>query len=922
MQRRLYIKFLLVLVPLFLVFEVPGQYLLIRYEARDDSEALAARIGSQAARVAGAITRHVSRFDVQFDVALARDFLSTLAVDPAFLCAEVHAATPDRVLVAAPQQIGCTGQETGLRLELPIGTDNAQSLVVRFTDAEIHTHQQLRQTLVMLVIALGALVAAVAASFGFHLVVSRPLGRMLAAIRHNSETGERTPIAVSQHDELGTVTAAFNDMLRHEFDREQALIESNKALSASREEYRILSEGLETRVDLRTAELADREMALASSERRFRDFAVASSDWYWEMDENLRFSYFSDRFTEVTGVKPAVLLGKTREETGVPGVAPQEWKDHLDALHGKRPFRNFIHSRVKSDGSTVWLSINGVPYFDQLDNFKGFRGTGSDITKNRDAEIALQDAKNDLETRVKERTAELQRSETRLRDAIEAMSEGFALYDADERLVMCNEPYRRTLPKTASRGLLTAGTKLEEMVQDGIENGFIPSAYKDGQDYLASRLEAFRNPSGPFEFETTNGHWVRVDERKTSDGGTVAIRADITERKQTEEQLYQAQKMEAVGQLTGGVAHDFNNLLGVIIGNLGFLQEKVGEDQDYQELLATAEQAALQGAELTSRLLAFSRKQPLRPTVVNLNDLVEGMIDLLKRTLGEMINIRTMSAPDLKAVEIDPGQFETALVNLAVNARHAMPDGGRLTLETENVELDQTYTERHAGLEPGPYVMLVVTDSGVGMSPLVLEQAFDPFFTTRQVGEGSGLGLSMVHGFVKQSGGHVSVYSEEGEGTAFKLYFRATEAELTRALQPQENQTFPRGAGEAVLIVEDDERLRKIAIRVVSGLGYKVEAVPDGPSALALLDNGAKVDVLFTDVVLPNGINGFTLAAAARARRPDLQVLYTSGYSANSIIHNGGINEDIDLLNKPYRRLEVARRLRKSLERKSQENSD
>ncbi len=522
----------------------------------------------------------------------------------------------------------------------------------------------------------------------------------------------------------------------------------------------------------------------------------------------------------------------------------------------------------------------------------------TDISKLRQAEQAAKD------------------SEIRLRDAIEAMSEGFAVYDSDERLVICNEPYRKTLPRIAALGMLTPGTKLEDILQAGIENGFVPSIYDSAEDYLEKRLRAFRHPTGPIEYETTAGQWVRFEERKTSDGGTVGIRTDITARKITEEQLRQAQKMEAVGQLTGGVAHDFNNLLGVIVGNLEFLEDSIGNDLEQQEMIGIALRAALHGAELTSRLLAFSRKQPLRPVAVDLNAILHGMTDLLQRTLGEMITVHTRPFADLKLAKIDPGQLETALLNLAVNARHAMPDGGQLTIETGNVELDQEYAEKHAEVEPGMYAILAVSDTGVGMSSDILAHAFDPFYTTKGVGEGSGLGLSMVHGFVKQSGGHVSIYSEQGKGTTVKLYFPETKAEGQPGHENTKMRAIPRGAGETVLIVEDDDSLRELAVKIVSGLGYKVEAFPDGPSAIAFVDEGAEIDVLFTDMVLPHGMNGVALAKAASERRPGLRVLYTSGYTQNAIVHNGVIDEGIKLLGKPYRRGEVAKRLREILERK------
>lgn len=370
--------------------------------------------------------------------------------------------------------------------------------------------------------------------------------------------------------------------------------------------------------------------------------------------------------------------------------------------------------------------------------------------------------------------------------------------------------------------------------------------------------------------------------------------------------------MEAVGQLTGGMAHDFNNLLGVVIGNLDFLDEAVRGDASKQNLIASALRAALSGAELTSRLLAFSRKQALQPEVIDINTLVSRMTDLLVRTLGETIVIQTALAPDLGKAEIDRVQLETALLNLAVNARHAMPDGGRLTIETHNVELGPDDTSQHKDLTPSHYVMLAVSDTGTGMSSDVMEQIFDPFFTTKDVGEGSGLGLSMVHGFVTQSGGHISISSEVGVGTTVKMYFLLSEKFEPAAREKTAITQYPSGSGETILIVEDSKDLRQLAATIVSSLGYNVLEASDGASALAVLDDEASVDLLFTDVVLPHGMNGVKLASAASARRPDIKILYTSGYTANVI--DGVLDADIELIAKPYRRSELARRLRLALE--------
>jgi PAS domain S-box-containing protein len=396
-QRRfgLFAKYFSVLVPVFLCLAVPGLSAIVYFELRTHEETLSSRIGNQAARTAAAFARH----DAVTKPALARDLLSPLAADRAFLCAEVRQRGRPGFLAAIPATIGCLEQDSENRLDLEIDDDGAHTLTVLFSKMEVADAAKFRQTLTILAVVFAFLFATGAAALCFRQIVTRPLQNLVHAIRRNTEAGERVPVRVVGSDELSVVAVAYNELLDREIEREQALKDTNRALRVSQEEFKRLNADLEERVRTRTAELRARSGALSNSEQRFKDFAKASSDWYWEMDENLRFSYFSDRFTEVTGVDTSVLLGKTREETGVPDVDPDEWQRHLDALHNHRPFRNFIHPRQKLDGTTVWLSINGVPYTDHNGNFTGFRGTGNEITDlvraQRDAESANR-AKSDF----------------------------------------------------------------------------------------------------------------------------------------------------------------------------------------------------------------------------------------------------------------------------------------------------------------------------------------------------------------------------------------------------------------------------------------------------------------------------------------------------------------------------------------------
>jgi CheY-like chemotaxis protein len=385
--------------------------------------------------------------------------------------------------------------------------------------------------------------------------------------------------------------------------------------------------------------------------------------------------------------------------------------------------------------------------------------------------------------------------------------------------------------------------------------------------------------------------------------------------------------LEAVGQLTGGIAHDFNNLLTIIIGNLDTMRRQLAKAPEtaaeFAKKLAKSLDSATKGAnsaaQLTQRLLAFSRRQALEPARVDLNRLVTDMLEILRRSLGEDFDIETVLGAGLWPSFVDPHQFENALLNLALNAKAAMPKGGHLTIETTNTYLDDAYVARFGDVEAGQYVMLCVSDTGTGIRPEVLDRVFEPFFTTKPQGEGSGLGLPMVHGFVKQSGGHIRIYSEQDVGTTVKIYLpRATGDEKVAAVpagKPARPEPTPNAKKEeTVLVVEDNEGVRDYAIEVLEQLGYQVLAASDAKQALRLLSDGARIDLLFTDVVLPGAITGRVLAEQAKDMRPGLRVLYTTGYTRNAIVHQGRLDPDVHLLNKPYTQQDLARKVRERLD--------
>jgi PAS domain S-box-containing protein len=418
-------------------------------------------------------------------------------------------------------------------------------------------------------------------------------------------------------------------------------------------------------------------------------------------------------------------------------------------------------------------------------------------------------------------------------------------------------------------------------------------------------VSGLKRDGTPFPMELAVGEAI-ADGRRVFTG---FIR-DLTSRHRMEEELRQAQKMEAVGQLTGGLAHDFNNLLTVISGNLEMLEAKL-PDRRQIELLKEAQDAAADGAKLTGQLLAFGRRQPLNPRPSDVGQLVGGFSDLLRRTLGEAIELRTSVSGSSNLAMVDGSQLQNSLLNLALNARDAMPSGGRLTIDISKVRIDRDYAEMYPQVHMGEYVLIAVSDTGHGMPADVRRHAFEPFFTTKGVGAGAGLGLSMVHGFVNQSGGHVQLYSEPGQGTTVRIFLPVVHADPAfspgSAEQPAE-PPIPRGS-ETILVVEDDPRVRRVSIARLKGAGYRVLEASNGAEALAIFDREDDIALLFTDIVMPGGMTGERLAEVALARRPEIKILFTSGY-ASPQIGRGGLLQPGSWLPKPYTARELAERLR------------
>ncbi len=523
----------------------------------------------------------------------------------------------------------------------------------------------------------------------------------------------------------------------------------------------------------------------------------------------------------------------------------------------------------------------------------------------------LRELDETLERRVLARTRELQRSELQLQQLVAGVADcAIYMLDVTGHVISWNPGAERIKGYPAAEIIgrhfeefytpedRAVGKPAQALATAATQGKYEAEAWrlrKDGTRFWASVLiDAIRNPAGQIM-------------------AFAKITRDMTEKRAMQEQLHQSQKMEAIGQLTGGVAHDFNNLLTVILGNLDSIGRRI--PQDNERLLRAvrhATESAERAATLTQQLLAFARRQPLNPKPIDVNRLVSGMDDLMRRTLPESITIENALSKAQCVAAVDPHQLESALLNLAVNARDAMPQGGRLTIETANVYLDEN-SARLNELTAGAYVLICVVDTGCGMSSDVLSRVFDPFFTTKPLGEGTGLGLSQVFGFVTQSGGQVRLHSEVGRGTTVRIYLPA----LVGAIPVEEEKTLTvpvRGrADETILVVEDDDDVRVYSTETLRELGFTVLEAHDGVSAMRVLEHHPEIRLLFTDVGLP-GINGKELVDAARSRRPGLRVVFTSGYEHNALMHEGSLNAGIVLLSKPFTRTQLAERIRSSLD--------
>ena len=530
-----------------------------------------------------------------------------------------------------------------------------------------------------------------------------------------------------------------------------------------------------------------------------------------------------------------------------------------------------------------------------------------------------QAAKAALEEAVAERTEhlvtahdELRLSVNVLQSTFRSMAEAVLVIDAEGNVLLSNPAAERMLLHRAGMNLSNLRVLSDVFHGDGVtplEADELPSArVLRGEQFEELEMIVRPHSGDPPRHLMISGRPMRDGQGHVS--GAVLVYHDATTSRETERQLHQSQKLDAIGKLTGGVAHDFNNMLTVISGNTETLVESLKDQPELQRTARLIDDAAERCAELIQHLLAFARRQPLEPRNVEINAAIADIAKLLRPTLGEQIQIETVLEQGPMTTHIDPSRLTNAVLNMAINARDAMPNGGKLLLETHRVVLDEAYAQANADVTPGPYIMLAVSDTGTGMSVETQQKAFEPFFTTKEVGKGSGLGLSMVYGFVKQSGGHIKIYSEKGHGTTIKLYLPPGEGttEVAASIAPQAE-----GGAETIFVVEDDNLVRNFVTAQLQSLGYKTVAASDAKSALELIATGQKFDLLFTDVVIPGGMSGRELAEKVAALRPGLKVLYTSGYTDNAIVHHGKLDDGVMLLTKPYRRNQLAEMIRKAL---------
>ncbi|CAM3438579.1 PAS domain S-box protein [Halomonas lysinitropha] len=619
-----------------------------------------------------------------------------------------------------------------------------------------------------------------------------------------------------------------------------------------------------------------------NSEARWRRLFAEAATGIVKADTQGRFLYANRAFCDMLGYSEEAL----RSTDFLTLTHPDDRQANLDKLGSllAGDANGFIIEKRMLDrsGKVLWCRNSVSAQRDMHGSILSLVAVIEDITAQREAEARQQSLAQ------------------RLTRSLENMSDAFFLLDEDWNFSYLNHQAECVLERSADELL---GRNVWEEFPEARESEAWTCYHAAAGFGEAKHFTFFYGPLA---------QWFDVNAYPVEEGLAVYFRT-VTEKKRLEAQLQEAQRMEAIGHLTGGMAHDFNNLLTVIMGNADLLCEALANDVRLSPLARAVAESAQRGADLTQRLLAFARRQALDPQATDINRLIRGLTELLRRTLGEQVEMSFHLGQDLWSADIDPFQLESAILNLSINARDAMPNGGYLTIETRNVSLSSHYADGHLELAPGDYVCIAVSDTGTGIQEAIRSRVFEPFFTTKEKGKGTGLGLSMVFGFLKQSAGHVNLYSAEGEGTTIKLYLpRIRQAAAEPRVAPHEETNLT--GRETLLVVEDDIAVREYVVAQLEAAGYGARQAKDGPGALAILAADTAIDLLFTDVMMPGGMTGRELAIAALKRKPDLKVIYTSGYTENAIVHNGRLDEGVRFLGKPYRPVALLKKIRETLD--------
>jgi len=628
---------------------------------------------------------------------------------------------------------------------------------------------------------------------------------------------------------------------------------------------------------------------LAAVKNRLNDYLEVGSDWQCEMGPDLRFAVFSDRFGQATGIDPSSLVGRRRGEVVVPEL-DQGGDSHARDLGHHRAFRDVTYPLVDEGGRISYARVSGKPVFDDRGGFQGYRVIGTDVTA----------------------TVEAQDTQARLAAILQVTPDVVATADAGGRVQFLNSAARQLAGVAEGSALpeLQLVELLAPATAEQLDAEMLPHAGQEGVWSGEGRLRGGDGREVPA--------LLTVLAHKRGDGTVTyysLVARDLSERQETEARFARSRRLEAIGQLSAGIAHDFNNLLLVILGNAEILDASRHESPRVHQAVTLIRQASTRAAELTDRLLTFARQRPLKPQPVRLERMVQDMQNLLQRSLGEEVQVSFSLDALLGPVFVDRSELETTILNLAINARDAMPRGGRLTIEAQNAEFDAEINGP-VELKPGRYVVIAVSDTGTGMSRETLERACEPFFTTKGPGHGTGLGLAMAFGFARQSGGHLTIYSELGRGTTIRLYLPRHQEEAPLRLAPAAAEMAPLPCGqERVLLVEDEPLVRQFVESQLLALGYRVASAGNGEEAVGLLQGDRGFDLLLTDIVMPGALKGPDLAAEARLLLPGIKVIYTTGYAQQAALAQADLPADSPVLSKPYRRATLARMLRGVLDK-------